>query len=127
MPGSLFLLNKGLWRKCFPVNFVNFLRTPFLQNISGRLLLNDDVCDMEITVTTTLLEKEAKLWCNLSKVICWVGNLLHFGFCIGSVAPFYFCGRCFKVAKVFFYLISVFRSLLVSRWEDCYLKEIITY
>ena len=25
--------------KCFPVNFVNFLRIPFLQNLSGRLLL----------------------------------------------------------------------------------------
>ena len=24
---------------CFPVNFEKFLRTPFLQNISGRLLL----------------------------------------------------------------------------------------
>ena len=25
---------------CFPVNFVKFLRTPFLQNTSGRLLLS---------------------------------------------------------------------------------------
>ena len=25
--------------KCFPVNFAKFLRTPFLQNTSGRLLL----------------------------------------------------------------------------------------
>ena len=25
---------------CFPVNFVKFLRTPFLQNIYGRLLLD---------------------------------------------------------------------------------------
>ena len=33
------LLKKRLWRKCFPVNFVKFLRTPFLQNNSGRLLL----------------------------------------------------------------------------------------
>ena len=33
---SLFLLscNKRLWHKCFPVNFVKFLRTPFLQNTS---------------------------------------------------------------------------------------------
>ena len=28
-----------LWYKCFPVNFEKFLRTPFLQNTSGRLLL----------------------------------------------------------------------------------------
>ena len=27
-----------LWHRCFPVNFTKFLRTPFLQNMSGRLL-----------------------------------------------------------------------------------------
>ena len=35
----LTLLQKSLWNRCFPVNFVKFLRTPFLQNTSGRLLL----------------------------------------------------------------------------------------
>ena len=35
---SLFL-QKRLWHKCFPVNLAKFLRTPFLQNTSGRLLL----------------------------------------------------------------------------------------
>ena len=34
------LLKKRLWHGCFPLNFVKFLRTPFLQNTSGRLLLN---------------------------------------------------------------------------------------
>ena len=29
------LLKKRLWRRCFPVNFVKFLRTSFLQNTSG--------------------------------------------------------------------------------------------
>ena len=40
---SLFL-NKvsGLWHRCFPVNFAKFLRTPFLQNTSRRLLLDSD-------------------------------------------------------------------------------------
>ena len=33
------LVKKRLWHRCFPVNFVKFLRTPFLQNTSGRLLL----------------------------------------------------------------------------------------
>ena len=33
------LLKKRLWHRCFPVNFVKFLRTRFLQNTSGRLLL----------------------------------------------------------------------------------------
>ena len=29
------LLKKGLWHRCFPVNFAKFLRTPFLQNTDG--------------------------------------------------------------------------------------------
>ena len=33
------LLTKRLWHRCFPVNLVKFLRTLFLQNTSGRLLL----------------------------------------------------------------------------------------
>ena len=32
-------LQASLWHRCFPVNFTKFLRTPFLQNISRRLLL----------------------------------------------------------------------------------------
>ena len=31
------LLKKRLWHRRFPVNFAKFLRTPFLQNTSGRL------------------------------------------------------------------------------------------
>ena len=33
------LLKKRLWHRCFPVNFAKFLRISFLQNTSGRLLL----------------------------------------------------------------------------------------
>ena len=36
----MFPLKKSLWHRCFPVNFTKFLRTSFLQNTSGRLLLN---------------------------------------------------------------------------------------
>ena len=36
---SATLLKWRLWHRCFSVNFTNFLRTPFLQNTSGRLLL----------------------------------------------------------------------------------------
>ena len=36
------LLKKRLRHRCFPVNFAKFLRTPFLQNTSGRLLLYED-------------------------------------------------------------------------------------
>ena len=38
------LLKKKLWHRCFPVNFAKFLRTPFLQNTSRRLLLDNTRC-----------------------------------------------------------------------------------
>ena len=37
-PKPATLLKKRLWHRCFPVNFAKFLRTPFSQNTSGRLL-----------------------------------------------------------------------------------------
>ena len=40
------LLKKRLRHRCFPVNFAKFLRTSFLKNTSGRLLLD------QISVTT---------------------------------------------------------------------------
>ena len=33
------LLKKRIWHRCFLVNCAKFLRTPFLQSTSGRLLL----------------------------------------------------------------------------------------
>ena len=42
------LLKKRLWHKCFLVNFGKFLRTPFWQNTSGRLLQN--------VITTTITD-----------------------------------------------------------------------
>ena len=53
VPGSFFaatLLKRRLWHRCFPVNFAKFLRTPFLQNTFGWLLLwelskyNETIC-----------------------------------------------------------------------------------
>ena len=37
-PEDATLLKRRLWHRCFPVNFMKFLRTPFLQNTTGRLL-----------------------------------------------------------------------------------------
>ena len=37
-PATLF--KKKIWHRCFPVNFVKFLRTPILKNTSGRQLLH---------------------------------------------------------------------------------------
>ena len=38
-----FLLKKRLWHRSFPVNFVKFLRIPFLHNTSGQLLLRNSI------------------------------------------------------------------------------------
>ena len=37
------LLKERNCHRCFPVNFAKFLRTPFLQNTFGRLLLNPEL------------------------------------------------------------------------------------
>ena len=51
------LLKTRLWHRCFPVSFMKFLRTSFLQNTLGRLLpysviwasyLNIDNCKLEL-------------------------------------------------------------------------------
>ena len=41
------LLKKRFWHWCFPLNFAEFLRRPFLQNTCGRLLL----CFMVLSTT----------------------------------------------------------------------------
>ena len=47
------LLKKRLWRRCFPVNFVKFLRT---QNTSWKLLLTDvDYKMLKLNVNSSLL------------------------------------------------------------------------
>ena len=48
---SATLFKKRLCHRCFPLNFVKFLRTSFLQNTSGRLLLNitDDLTKQDLT------------------------------------------------------------------------------
>ena len=43
-PRPATLLKKSLLRRCFLVNFTKFLRTPFLQSTSGRLLLQIFKC-----------------------------------------------------------------------------------
>ena len=59
------LLKKRAWRRCFPVNFAKFLRTPFLQNTSGRLLILIDKtyshsCFGETKANQTCFEKSKK-------------------------------------------------------------------
>ena len=54
--GPVALLNKRLRHRRFPVDFVKFLRTPFLQNTSGRLLVifpfssGSFLCSLQVTL-----------------------------------------------------------------------------
>ena len=50
------LLKKGIWHRCFPMNFAKFLKTPFSQNTYGRLLL-------DITVFKCWLLWKMKITC----------------------------------------------------------------
>ena len=42
------LLKKRLWHRCFPVNFVKFVRKPILKSICERLLLFCHLCSAVI-------------------------------------------------------------------------------
>ena len=68
------LLKKKLWHRCFPVNFEKFLRTPFLQNTSGRLLLNINTSTEGINTLGWKLVyspgKRLNLWFNWKTDIC---------------------------------------------------------
>ena len=69
--GSATLLKKSLWHRCFPVNFAKFLRKPFLQSTSGRLLLTTTIKLFELFTIITYWNHEKdlyqKVW-NKSKV-----------------------------------------------------------
>ena len=46
------LLKMRLWHRCFPVKFAKFLRTVFLQNTSGRILLRFQ--DLKLSILADL-------------------------------------------------------------------------
>ena len=52
------LLKKRLWHRCFFVSFAKFLRTPFLHNTSGWLLM---IVTMVSIMITASVMKELKL------------------------------------------------------------------
>ena len=71
------LLKKSLWYRCFPVNFVKFLRTPFLQNTSGRLLLFplnllSVLESVTMCVTAKFKQTNAQIIQNSIKSICFL-------------------------------------------------------
>ena len=56
-------IKKRLWHRCFPVTFVEYLRTPFI-NISGRLLLYIDGLVITISITNLTITSR-RCFCGL--------------------------------------------------------------
>ena len=54
------------WHRCFPMNFAKFLRTPFLRNTSGRLVLDIFIL-IDYSVILDLPEAVAQR-CSVKKV-----------------------------------------------------------
>ena len=58
---SATLLKKRLWNRCFPLNFAKFLRTPFVQNTSGRLPLWKTTSETSSTKYLELIKRRSKV------------------------------------------------------------------
>ena len=88
--------------RCFPVNFAEFLRTHFLQNTSGRLLLLLVYFTPKSNVITTV-------------IVCWLYYLLlHLSVCI-------FIFFLIEVARMTWFSNNIF---FIYLWSTSYLKTI---
>ena len=88
------LFQKRLWHRCFLVNFSKFLRTPFLQNTSRRLLLNQQKIsklDQQMHCIQSM-PRSSYQRCSVEK-----GILKYFAKFTGTPVPVsqvFFCGFC---------------------------------
>ena len=62
-------LKKRDWHRCFPVNFTKFLKTPFLQDTSRRLLLSISTLPFLIKVIEKLFDKMTNNLLDENKVL----------------------------------------------------------
>ena len=68
------LLKKRLWRKCFPLNFAKFLRTPFvIEHLCGLLLDNGNLIKTNTWNLLFLKDLASKPWAALmtSSIHVW--------------------------------------------------------
>ena len=70
-PEACNFIKKRLWHNSFHVNFAKFLRTPFWQNTSGRLLLIHQVLFFKIflLITRTITNEQNKVILIISSAI----------------------------------------------------------
>ena len=55
-------LLKGFWHRFFPVNFVKFLRTPCLQNTSGRLQSTQAISWRQVCPIFSIFQLLLRIW-----------------------------------------------------------------
>ena len=67
-------LKKRFWHRCFPVSFTKFLRIPFLQNTSGRLLLG------KVNLSERKFEEMHEIW--RAKRCKYIWENVYFGIII---------------------------------------------
>ena len=99
------LLKMRLWHRCFPVNFAKFLRTPFLQNTSGWLLL--------FILSHIFVSKF-----DLVLILCSTGGLVYTGLRPATLLKKRLQHRCFLVSFLTFLRTSFYRTSP----GDCFFK-----
>ena len=73
------LLKKRLWHRCFLVNFVKFLKAPFLQNTSDRQLLQEVLLYKPCINTFLVLVRyhENLFWLHFRMTLIYFSNIYH--------------------------------------------------
>ena len=89
MPESL---KKRDWHGCFPVNFVKFLRTPFLQNISGRQLPKIKCSELKTKIVDVLIN----LRLNIESCFLTETTLLQSYICVINYCRNYYLLAAYK-------------------------------
>ena len=120
------LLKKRLWHRYFPVNFVKFLRKPFLRNTSGRLLLYFTICYLFLNSIKVLIrfwsifKGATKL--HFTYYFC-VWSLLFFNISVSKLAfPTNYFGKV-----VFRFCVLDEFSVYSEIWILCRIYEIIRF
>ena len=106
VPRHATLLKKSLWHRCFPVNFVKFLRTPFYIEHLGWLLL-----ELQLFRVSSYLAEILRdfLWDNCLQNGVW--NFLDF-YCEKQFS------RNIKLPKLKYLEIHLFKKISAHRFEE---------
>ena len=107
------LLKKRLWHRCFTVNFAKFLRTAFLQNTSGWLLLlatNEMIfSNLFSLMIVTITYHASKMWYIRKYTITKINLLLTMHHHVSSTKKLYVIWLCL-IKNIEDFSLQVFRA-----------------